>query len=405
MKLWFRYLVGTAIGVVAGILIPLAGGDTLSVLEELTDILVRAGRLLLFPMAFFAVIIAVDELRDDRRVWAVTLKTAVLALGAVLVAVVVAVVVMAVFQPQRIPPMVQEAPVPVPPQLGEVLRRSLPLNGFQIFVLGENALAMILLLGALIGWTLRYDREITSPVSLVSDSANRIFYRLNGGLTSVLGFLLAIPAGMMIVRIRELSDLQLFGQFLIVVATAAVLVGVVLYPLALYLMGRDVRVAVEWLSRMGAPSLAALLGGDVYFATPTLVRVAKEELHVPRRVGGSVSYLVAVFSRAGSVLVAVAAFLLVIRSYTALEIGFGETLGVAVTAVLVSFLLGRTPAGGVTVLLSYLAVAYGRGMDESYLILLPVLPLLERLGAWLDVMTHGFIAFAVADSEGIRHRG
>ncbi len=405
MKLWFRYLVGTAVGVVAGVLIPLAGGDTLSVLVELTDILVRVGRLLLFPMAFFAVIIAVDELRDDRRIGAVSMKAAALVAGTVIIAVVVAVVVMVIFQPQRIPPMVQEAPVSVPPEVGDLLRRSLPLNGFQLFVLGENALAMILLLGALIGWTLRYDREITSPVSLVSDSANRIFYRLNAGLTSVLGFLLAIPAGMMIVRLRELPDLQLFGQFLIVVATAAVLVALVLYPLALYLMRRDIRAAAEWLSCMGAPGLAALLGGDVYFATPTLIRVAKEELRVPRRVGGSVSYLVAVFSRAGSVLVAVAGFLLVIRSYTALEIGFGDTLGVAVTAVLASFLLGRTPAGGVTVLLSYLAVAYGRGMDDSYLILLPVLPFLERLGAWLDVMTHGFIAFAVAESEGIRHRG
>lgn len=402
MKLWFRYLIGTVVGIGVGLFIPLLGGDSLAVLRVLSDILIRVGRLFLFPMAFFAIVIAVDELRDGGRVGSVAGKAAVLTAGSVVVAVVLAVVVMSVFQPQRIPPMVQEAPVAVPPSAVELFRRALPLNGFQVFVLDGNALVMILLVGALIGWTLRYDREITSPVLLVSDSANRIFYRLNGGLTSVLGFLLAIPAGMVVVSVRETPDLQLFGQFLIVVATAAVVMGAVVYPLALYLFRRDARAPVEWLTRMGAPSLAALLGGDIFFATPTLVTVGKEELRLPRSVGGSVSYVVAVFSRAGSALVAVAAFLLVIRSYTALEIGFGETVGIAVTAVLSSFLLGRTPAGSVTLLLSYLAVSYGRGMDESYLILLPVLPLLERLGVWLDVMTHSFITFAVAESEDLR---
>jgi Na+/H+-dicarboxylate symporter len=101
-------------------------------------------------------------------------------------------------------------------------------------------------------------------------------------------------------------------------------------------------------------------------------------------------------------MVAVAAFLLVIRSYTALEIGVGETAGIVIAGMLFSFLLGRTPAGGVTLLLSYLAIRYGRGMEESYLILLPIIPVLERLGAWLDVMTNGFVTVLVADMEHVR---
>ncbi len=403
MKLWFRYLLGTAVGVAAGILVPLAGGDTLQILEEISGFVFRIGRFLLFPLAFFSIIIAVDELRDDRRVASVAIKTGLASVATVVAAVIVGVLVMVIFQPQRIPPMVQEAAIAAPPQMVDIIRQSVPMNLFRVFVLGDNALGMILLVGVLIGWTLRFDREISSSVALVSDSANRILYRLNRSFTSLLGFLLAIPGGMIIVRIRDTADLQLFGQFLIVVITAAVIIGMVVYPVMLYLLKRDGRMATGWVTRMGAPGLAALVSGDVFFAAATLARVGKEELRLPRRIGGSVSYISAVFLRAGSALVAVASFLLVIRSYTALEIGFLETLMIAATAIGSSFLLGRTPAGGVTLLLSYLAVSYGRGMDESFLILLPVLPFLERLGAWLDVMTHGFIAFLVAESEGIRH--
>ncbi|MFW5828199.1 MAG: dicarboxylate/amino acid:cation symporter, partial [Alkalispirochaeta sp.] len=71
-----------------------------------------------------------------------------------------------------------------------------------------------------------------------------------------------------------------------------------------------------------------------------------------------------------------------------------------VAGVLYSFLLGRHPAGAVMILLSYLSLRYGRGMEESYLILLPVMPLLERIGAWLDIMTVGFVAQVVAQTGG-----
>ncbi|MDA3949987.1 MAG: cation:dicarboxylase symporter family transporter [Spirochaeta sp.] len=402
MKLWMRYIAGTVAGIALGVLVPASGGDTLIVLGHLTDILIRLGRFLLFPMAFFAMIIAVDELRDDRRTFAVLWKSLVVTAVTVAGAVAAALVAMLVFQPQRVPPMVQESTVVTPPTVFELLRTAIPRNGFHVFSLGESAFAMILLLALLVGWTLRYDREITSPVSLVADSANRILYRLNQYFTGVLGFLLAIPVGMVVVQLRETPDLALFTQFLIVIGTTVVVVGVVIYPVVLYLFGRDPAAALRWVTGMTAPGLAALSSGDVYFATPTLARAVKEEHGVPRRIGGSATYALAVFNRAGSAMVAVAAFLLVIRSYTALEIGVGETAGIVIAGVLFSFLLGRTPAGGVTLLLSYLAIRYGRGMEESYLILLPIIPVLERLGAWLDVMTHGFVTVLVADMERVR---
>jgi Na+/H+-dicarboxylate symporter len=341
-----------------------------------------------------------DELQDDQTA-VKTLATAAIVLAAALVfAVAVGALSVLVLQPQRIPPMVQEGRAATSPEILSILTETIPGNAFRLFVAGDSALLMIVLFGMLVGATLRFDREITSPISLVADSANRILYRLNAWLTQVIGFALAIPAAMVLVGTRQTADLALFGQLLLVVVTAALFVGVVAYPVVLYAIDRARARPVTWLYRMTPAGVAALVSGDLFFASATFSRVSNENQGIPRRVGGVVPPLMAVFGRAGTALVSVAAFLLVIRSYTALEIGVAAVLELTMAGVLYSLLLGRHPAGAVMVLLSYLSVRYGRGMEESYLILLPVMPLLERIGAWLDVMTVGFVSQAVAITGG-----
>lgn len=398
MKIWLRYTVGIIVGIVAGALLPLAGGDTQTILMAASEIIVRIARLMLFPMIFFAAIIAVDELRDDRSVLKVAAHTVGWSIGALVLAAVIGVLAVTVLQPQRIPPLVQQGTASGLPNLLGVIADGLPPNLFRVFVLGDNALVMILVTGILVGWNLRFDREITSPVSLVADSANRILYRLNAAITEVLGVLLAVPAGMMIVHVRRVSDLALFAQFLLVVASAALFVGVVVYPLVIYALRGAGGQPLRWLHMMSAPALAALVSGDVYVSLATFARVEKENLGHPRRIGGSAAPVATLIGRAGSTLVSLAGFLLVVRSYTALEITFGDLVVLMIAAVFHSMLLSRYPASGVLTLLGWLAVRYGRGMEDAYFILLPVIPILERIGAWLDAMTTGFVTEMVARS-------
>ncbi|MFW5694692.1 MAG: cation:dicarboxylate symporter family transporter [Alkalispirochaeta sp.] len=400
MKIWMRYLLGTSAGIVVGVLIPLSGGDTYILLRDLSEILFRTGRFFFFPMVFFAAIVATDELRDDRTAIRTMITAGIVLVAALALAVVVGALSVLVLQPQRIPPMVQEGRAGAAPEILSMLTEAIPGNAFRLFVAGDNMLLMVVVFGMILGATLRYDREITSPVSLVADSANRILYRLNAWLTQVIGFALVIPTAMVVAGTRQTEDLMLFGQLLLVVVTAALLVGAVAYPLTLFLLDREHARPVSWLYRMTPPAVAALVSGDVFFAAATYTRVSNENQGIPRPVGGVVPPLMAVFGRAGTALVSVAAFLLVIRSYTALEIGVGAVVELITAGVLYSFLLGRHPTGAVMVLLSYLSLRHGRGMEESYLILLPVMPLLERIGAWLDIMTMGFVSQVVAQTAG-----
>lgn len=396
MKIWLRYGIGVVLGIILGLWLPTTGGDTVAVLETLSELVIRVARVFLFPMVFFAAIIATDELNEDRQLFRLGGEAVGWTLLAMVLSAIVGITAIIGLEPQRIPPMIQEGNEIAALQFLEVLREGVPLNFFSFFVLGENALLAVLVLGVIIGIALRYDREITSPLSLVIDSANRISYYLNGILVGIIGFLLAIPSAMVIVRLRSAETIALFGQLILVVAVAAIVVAFVLYPLVLYLLDRRGTRPLRWLAVMIPTALVAAAGGDTYLALATTARVAKENLGVPRRIGGTVTPIVAIFGRAGTVLVTIAGFLLVIRSYTALEIGFGEIIGLSITAIGYSFLMVRVPSGGVIMLLSYVALRYGRGMENSYLILLPVMLVLERIAVVLDAMTVGFVTQVIA---------
>ncbi|MFW5827223.1 MAG: hypothetical protein ACOCU4_03980, partial [Alkalispirochaeta sp.] len=89
MKIWMRYLLGTGLGVLVGVLVPLSGGDTYIILQELSEIVFRIGRFLFFPMVFFAAIVAMDELRDDRTAVKTLITTAITLAAALVLAVIV----------------------------------------------------------------------------------------------------------------------------------------------------------------------------------------------------------------------------------------------------------------------------------------------------------------------------
>lgn len=404
MSIWFRYLLGTIAGVILGVVLPLAAGDTAMIMREITIVVVSAGRLLLFPLLFFAMVIAADELHSEGILFREGIRTLFWTVLAGVSATVLGILSIVLLAPRRIPPMVQEGRVAAAPSILAELQRGLPPNMFRLFVLDANAVAGILLVGLLIGTNLRFDRGTTSPVSLVADSANRIFYRLNSMLVEIMGLLLIVPAATLLVVMREVPDLLLFGQFLLVVTVAALVLVAVVYPAILSILDRKRLHPLRWLASMGSPALAALVSGDNYFALGTLIRVGKEELDIHRPIGGTVVPVVALFGRAGSAMMSMAGFLLVIRSYTALDIGLYDLLKLAVAAVLYSFFLSRTPAGGVMLMLSYMAARYGRGMEESYLILLPVMPLLERIGAVVDIITVGFVTQIVALRTSLRRK-
>jgi Na+/H+-dicarboxylate symporter len=151
-----------------------------------------------------------------------------------------------------------------------------------------------------------------------------------------------------------------------------------------------------------APALAGFFSGDQYLATTLLAKHGHENLGVPRRIGSAVYPLFAVFGRAGTAMVAAAGFLLVLKSYSSLEVNFLQALWTVLFTVLISLALGSVPGLGAYIAISTLCGIYGRGIQEGYLILKPIAPLLVSFGVILDVLASAFTSLLVARQAKVR---
>ena len=398
MKLWMRILLGSVIGVVLGLYIPTAGGDSLDIMAVITRIVISIGRYAVFPLIFFGVAIAVYELTAERATAKILLKVAVTIVASTLAMVVFGTLIVLLLAPRRIPPIFQESAIPALPNIESLLLSAFPTNFFSIFAQSGNYLLPVTLAAVLIGLVLHREAAPVLPLTDTTDSAARVFYRLNSWISESLAVGMIAVAAYFMMSLRAVSDLALFAPLLVVVSGIALfLVGVVFPGLVFLLCDRYSPFA--FLYGIVNPGIVAFFSGDSYFALGPLTRVVKENFGVSRSVASPALALSTVFGKAGSAMVVAASFLTVLRSYTALGITPGQVFAVMGLSFAVSFLLGSVPGSSVLVGMSVLAAVFGEGIDEIYLILLPALPVLTGVAVFTDTATAAFVSFVVAHRE------
>jgi Na+/H+-dicarboxylate symporter len=94
-------------------------------------------------------------------------------------------------------------------------------------------------------------------------------------------------------------------------------------------------------------------------------------------------------------------FILILRSYSSLEITFLQTLWVMFFSFVVSFILGAMPGNGAFFAIFMLCSLYAKGLQEGYLILRTIAPLLVSFGAFIDVLTSAFVSLLIAREENV----
>lgn len=393
MKIWVKLLVGSIIGITLGAVLP-AAGSSLDVVAFLSRLSIQIGRYVVFPLTFFGLVIGTYELRRERKLAGVYGRLLLYLLGTTVLLILLGVGTLLAFSPERIPIIVEQEPVFRLPGIRETLLALFPENLFHALVGSGSVLLPVAFLAVLVGVNLTFDLHVTNPVVQLADSLSRIFYHINSLLSELFGFAMVVIVAAFLMNVRQ-SDLGLFRQILVILAIDCALVIFAVYPALLYLLGEREN-PYKWLYGSLAAALVGFFSGDVYLSITMLAKHGRENLGVPRRVGSAVYSLFAIFGRAGSALVAAASFLLILRSYSSLEISFLQVLWTLGFALLVSVALGGVPGMGAYVAVAWLCGMFGRGLQEGYLILKPIAPLLISLGVLLDVLTSGFVAMLVA---------
>jgi aerobic C4-dicarboxylate transport protein len=403
MKIWMRLLAGIVIGTLLALYLPESGGDTAGLFSRLSALVVNIGRYSLFPLLFFGVLLGTTELIAERKILTVYGKAIGLIAASSFIAALIGAAGVVVLAPGRIPPIFQEAPNVQGVNAYDLATRVFPANFFEALVSGGSFLLPVMVAALVTGIALSRERQHGEALTSVLEGTNRVFYRVSSFIVEVLGIGMIAVTAYLLFQVRAINDIEIFGQLFLILAISVVVVVFLIYPLILYLLVNRENPYI-WVYGMLSPALTAVASGDVYFSTPTLVRMARENLGMYRSVGSTVVSLAAVFGRAGTTLVTTASFLVILQSYTALEITFGQVVWVMMSTFGIGFLLGGSPATGVLVGLSMLAGAFGRGMEEVFLILLPALPILTSLAVFMDIMTAGFVLQLVGSSERLRRR-
>jgi Na+/H+-dicarboxylate symporter len=176
----------------------------------------------------------------------------------------------------------------------------------------------------------------------------------------------------------------------------------VILPLLLYFIRP--KCGNPWLVLYGSlgQALAAFFSGDINFTLPVLFRHLKENSGCRRRSNMVTATLFTTFGRAGSAMVAAAAFIVIIKSYKSLDIRLLDILTIGGKAFLISFLLAGRPGDGAYMALAVICLGYGRTYESGYSILKPIAFYLIAVGTFLDVMIATFGSYAVAKVSGFQ---
>ncbi len=396
MKIWIKFLIGTLIGLVVGLFLPVSAQGFF---DRLSDLLLGVGRYVIFPLVFFSLGIGTSELRQEKRllrVYASALKYLALSAAAL---VVIGTLSVLLFPPERIPITVESQKAFGAVSVMGGLASIFPPNLFSVIARPGDFLLPVMVLAFLLGLNFDFDRQLTRPVVQLFDSLSRIFYHLNSLIVEL--FAIAVIA-ICAARVSHLihGDQGMYTQIVIILGVDVALVAFGVFPAALYLLGVKEN-PYRWLYASLGPAIAGLATGDQYVTLGVLSKHGRESLGVPRMVGSAVYPLFATLGRAGTAMVSSVSFILILRSYSSLEITFLQTLWVMLFSFIVSFLLGAVPGIGAYYSIFMMCNLYGRGLQDGYLILKNIAPLLVAFGVFIDVLSASFSSLLIAREENV----
>ncbi|GHU01920.1 transporter [Spirochaetia bacterium] len=401
MKVWLKLLIGSLLGVMLGFLLPHGNEAFTGALFWLESFAIRIGRYTAAPIMLFSLTIAVYELRQDGQFWRLVFRAVPFLLITAAVVILAGILATLSFPPGRIPIATAEQVETLALGTGDNVRDLFPSNmlsvpgGDGIYLLPVYVFAFFLGIG------LSYDRSYVKPVIALVDSLSRIFYHIASLFSEILGIVMIALGAYWAVSFQGLLKTEGFRDLVVLLGVLAFVLGFVVFPLLLYLLKPAVNPWRILYGTLGA-GIAGFFSGDINFTLPVLLRHVRENLGVRRRANAVTLSIFSSFGRAGSAMVAAVAFIVIIKSYSSLEITRLDILTIAVRAFLVSFLLVRRPGDGAFTALAVLCLGYGQNFDAGYLILKPMAFYLAAVGTFLDVVIASFASFVIARQTGFQ---
>jgi Na+/H+-dicarboxylate symporter len=401
MKIWLKLFIGAILGVILGFLLPEGNETILRALGWLEGMAIRIGRYALVPVLFFSLTIAIYELRQDKQFWGHIFRTLLFMLGTTVFLIALGIIVTLVFIPSRIRISAEEQTENILLGVSQNFQELFPSNMFNALTGSGEYLFPVFIFAFFLGIGLSYDRNYSKPVISLIDSLSRIFYHITAFFAEILFPVLIVLAAYWAVRYRETLKSGIFPELILLLGIFSAVLVFIVFPLLLYFIKPKVNPWTVLYGSLG-PALAGFFSGDINFSLPVLLLHTKENLGVRRRSNMITLSLYSAFGRAGSAMIAVSSFIVIINSYSSLGVTSADLLSIGLRALAISFLLARHPGDGAYTALAVLCMSYGHSYEAGYLILKPLAFYLIAAGTFLDVMIICFSSFVLARLTGFQ---
>jgi len=400
MKVWVKLLFGSIFGLAIGFLMPAGNASVISFFQWLQKLALGIGRYAVVPVLVFSLTIAVYELRQNNQFVQMIFKNSVIIIVAAFFVIFSGIIVTIIVSPERIPiekvDQVELSGLDTAASISEIFPSNMlsVLTGNGVYLFPACVLAFFM------GMGLNYNRSYSKPLLTLIDALSRIFFHIAFFFSEILGFIVIALSSYWAVSFHGIIQAKVYKDLIIMLGIFSVILCFGIIPLFLYILRPKVN---PWHVLYGflGPAIAAFFSGDINFTIPVLQSHLKENFGLKRRSSALSTALFSTFCRSGSAMVAAAAFIVIIKSYSYLRIAPLDIFIIGIRALIISFLLARHPGDGAYIALAALCLGYGNGEYRAgYLILKPLAFYLVAVGTFIDVILSAFGSYIAARTSG-----
>ena len=402
MKVWIKYLIGVALGVLAAFILPAENAAFANAVSFLTELFIRIGRYVVVPLLFTSAIVAVSKLRTSKLLLKTTWLTVLIIVASSLILTLIGLISILLVKLPRILITVDVATEAFNLNVKGLILSLFPYSGFGAVMEG-SFLLVCLIFAFIIGWESASEETTFKPVFVISDSFSNLFYNIAAFFTEIMSILCIAIVCYWTMDFRNVIEPGIYTPMIIMFIVDFIVVAGIIYPIILHFVCHDPH-PYKVLFASIAPLILSFFGGDSNLVIPLANRHLRDSLGIRRRCRGFTYPLFAIFARGGSALVTTISFILIWRSYSSLSIPMSDILWIFGLSFGLSFLLGGIPSGGAFVLLTILCSKYARGFETSFLLLKPASVIICSFAALFDTLTAMVGTYIVAvKTKNIEH--
>ncbi len=388
MKTSVQVLLGIIAGTVLALLLPI-NSIVLQIINETSTTIISMGRYIILPLLFFSMMVSVSQLQRSKLLAKNTFKLIGITSMFTLSMVIVGVISVLIYSSGQIPVVIDGIQNINIPSFKDIVALSFPNNIFSIFQ-GEfssqnNQFIPFFILALILGiFFTRCSREEVEPTYNLVDSLSRIFFKINQYFYNLSFLWSLLLTASYITKIRNILDLSIFLPLIIMLIIISSIIIFVFFPVIFFFTsGKKNPFKYIFLE---IPSLmTAILSGDLFFTGTAITLGQKKDFKIKRTYSGFNIPFLTLFSKGGTAFVSVITFVVILKSYSSLDITASQILWVSVFSFIISFCLPTKTIGSSISSLYILCSLYGYGgMEDSFIILSPAFPIIASIATLLN---------------------